>query len=62
LTSWPSTSRRDPRRYPISPAQPANGPYRGTRDAGAGGYAIDALGMSIMLGIPVTITNTDPGT
>jgi hypothetical protein len=48
--------------YPFSPVPTR---HRVTWDGGAGGHAmcaIDALGMSAMLGVPVTITSTEPGT
>jgi hypothetical protein len=48
--------------YPFSPVATR---HRITWDGGGGGYAmcaIDALGVSAMLGAPVTITSTEPGT
>lgn len=48
--------------YPFSPIPTR---HRVTWDDGPAGYAlcaIDALGMSAMLGVPVTITSTEPST
>ncbi|WP_219418051.1 alkylmercury lyase family protein [Pseudonocardia nigra] len=48
--------------YPFSPVPTR---HRVTWDGSAGVYAmcaIDALGISAMLGLPVTITSTEPGT
>lgn len=47
--------------YPFSPAPTR---HRVTWDGAAGAYAmcaIDALGMSAMLGVPVTISSSEPG-